>query len=103
MSATGAVRSAIVYLTSGEVAWIVRIDADHLFVERDAAAIIDVCKPWDDVTGEQLLLGQKPGILERFEIRQLAQCVEPKLREKVLGRHVGVGRPPAAGCAAPKQ
>ncbi len=36
---------------------------------------------------------QKPRILEFFQIRQVAQRLEPELEQKLLRRHVGVGRP----------
>ncbi len=56
-------------------------------------------KPRHDVARQQLLLGEQPGILERLEIRQLAQRVDPELRQKGFGRHIGIGR---AGLRGPE-
>jgi hypothetical protein len=49
-----------------------------------------------DLAGQQLPLAEQSSILERLEIRQVAQRIEAEVGQEGLRRYIGVGRPPAA-------
>lgn len=58
----------------------------------DIALALPASKSGWNTAAQQLFFRQQPSVLERLETRQLAQRVEPELRQEGFRRHIGVGR-----------